>query len=174
MTNVTKGSLVDLLKLSTLSPKKPPPRKRPQNKARHRWTDEELNLVSYLRLHRNWTWSQIHRTFFSSLSYGAITVILSRVSTEEQAHRAAAASTVIIDPTRTIGQWMNNSNQAPTLTLTSSRTSFVGLRLRRFDVSSQLSDASSTDLFGLETRSVSPSNSPCDEFFSAEESPRPL
>jgi hypothetical protein len=51
----TTGSLVDLLHLSTLLPKKPPRAARKGRRPRHYWTDEELNLISYLRLQRNWS-----------------------------------------------------------------------------------------------------------------------
>ncbi|KAH6876712.1 hypothetical protein B0T10DRAFT_414208 [Thelonectria olida] len=107
------GSLVDLLQLSTISPKKPP---RPQRKQRgtfHRWTDEELNLITYLRLHRNWSWVQIQRTFFSSKSAAAVRLAYTHIPTEERMHRATAALSLPVNPTNIVGEGSGIRNRTP-------------------------------------------------------------
>jgi hypothetical protein len=95
----TTGSLVDVLQLSTISPKKPLRSERKQRRTLHRWTSEELNLISYLRLHRNWSWVQIQRTFFSSKSAAAIRLPYTHIPTEDRMHHASAALSLTANST---------------------------------------------------------------------------
>jgi hypothetical protein len=104
------GSLVDLLQLSTISPKNLPRRQRKRGTV-HRWTDEELNLISYLRLHRNWNWAQIQRTFFSSKSAAAIQLRYTRLPTKERMHRASVALSLPVSPTNIAGEWAGIRNR---------------------------------------------------------------
>ncbi|KAK7224020.1 hypothetical protein V2G26_012023 [Clonostachys chloroleuca] len=97
----TTGSLVDILQLSTVSPKKPPRRQRRQRTITHRWTDGELNLISYLRLHRNWSWVQIQRTYFPSKTAASVRLAYSHIPSEERMRRASAASSLAVDPAST-------------------------------------------------------------------------
>lgn len=92
------GSLVDLLQLSTITPKKPPRPQRKQQRPFHRWMTEELNLISYLRLHRSWSWGQIQRTFFSSASAAAVRLAYTYIPAKERIHRASEASSLIVSP----------------------------------------------------------------------------
>jgi hypothetical protein len=98
MTAPTTGSLVNLLQLSTILPKRPPRPQQKQQRKFHRWTIEELNLISYLRLHRGWSWSQNQRTFFSSASAAAIRLAYTHIPTNERIHYASAASSLIVSP----------------------------------------------------------------------------
>lgn len=104
------GSLVDLLQLSTISPKNLPRRQKKPRGTVHRWTDEEVNLISYLRLHRNWSWAQIQRTFFSSKSAAAIQLRYTRTPTKERMHRASAALSLPVSPTNIAGEWSGIRN----------------------------------------------------------------
>lgn len=109
----TTGSLVDLLQLSTISPKKPPRPQRKQRRTLHRWTDEELNLISYLRLYRDWRWAQIQRTFFSSTSAAAVRLTYTHIPTKERMHRASAASSLIVNPTDIASLVSGTGNRTP-------------------------------------------------------------
>jgi hypothetical protein len=97
MSTAVTGSLVDLLQLSILPPKSSSHREK-KLQAPHRWTDEERNLVSYLRLHRDWSWGQIQRTFFPSITPAAIRLLDKRLSAQERAYRASTASSHVINP----------------------------------------------------------------------------
>jgi hypothetical protein len=105
MPSPVSGSLVDLLQLSTISPKNLPRSQRKPRGTVRRWTDEELNLISYLRLHRNWNWAQIQRTFFSSKSPAAVSLAYTRIPTEERMHRASTALTLPVNPSSIAGEW---------------------------------------------------------------------
>lgn len=97
-------SRVDLLQLSKMLPEEllqPAQRKRPE--ILHRWTEEERNLIVYLRLHRNWTWGEIHRTFFSSISVDAVKKAYSRVPPEARIHRASILISLIANSRNTSG-----------------------------------------------------------------------
>ena len=93
MATSTTRLRIDLGELSTLFPRESP--QPPQKKRRlgvHRWTREEVNIISYLRLHRDWSWRQIHRTFFSSISIGAVKIAFFRIPPEERVRRASVIS----------------------------------------------------------------------------------
>jgi hypothetical protein len=100
----TIRSRIDLLRLSKLLPKEllqPPRRKRPE--ILHRWTEEERNLVLYLRLYRDWTWGEIHRTFFLSVSVDAVKKAYSRVPPEARLYRASILVNLIANSRNTSG-----------------------------------------------------------------------
>jgi hypothetical protein len=100
----TIRSRINLLRLSKLLPEKllqPPRRKRPE--ILHRWTEEERNLILYLRLYRDWTWGEIHRTFFSSVSVDAVKKAYSRVPPEARMHRASILVNLIASSRNTSG-----------------------------------------------------------------------
>jgi hypothetical protein len=102
MTIPTIRSRVDLLRLSKMLLEEllqPARRKRPE--ILHRWTEEERNLIVYLRLHRNWTWGEIHRTFFSSISVDAVKKAYSRVPPEARMHRASILISLIANSRNT-------------------------------------------------------------------------
>lgn len=63
---------------------------------RHSWTDEELNLLSYLRHIRHWRFSQIQKTHFPSLSSSALLGAYWRLSTEDRERRASAVAALEI------------------------------------------------------------------------------
>jgi hypothetical protein len=100
----TIRSRIDLPRLSKLLPGEllqPPRRKRPE--ILHRWTEEERNLILYLRLYRDWTWGEIHRTFFSSVSVDAVKKVYSRVPAEARMHRASILVNLIANSRNTSG-----------------------------------------------------------------------
>jgi hypothetical protein len=104
MSNPTIGYRIDLLRLSKLLPEELlqlARRKRPE--ILHRWTEEERNLILYLRLYRDWTWSEIRRTFFSSVSIDAVKKAYSRVPPEARMHRASILVSLIADSRNTSG-----------------------------------------------------------------------
>jgi hypothetical protein len=111
MSSPITGSLVDLLQLSTVSPKSLPRRQRKPRGTVHRWTDEELNLISYLRLHRSWNWAQIQRTFFSSKSPAAVQLRYTRIPTKERMHRASAALSLPVSLANIAGEWSSIRNR---------------------------------------------------------------
>jgi hypothetical protein len=171
MSSAIAGSLVDLLQLSTLPPKSNS-RQKKKLQAPHMWTDEERNLVSYLRLHRDWSWAQIQRTFFPSITPAAIRLLYKRLSARERAYRASTASSHVINPVDLANVRDNN--------LPVWRTSIQLVRPGQIErnVGSTSSEASSGELFGLEVRVASASardpstpTSLSEDFFSAEEGP---
>lgn len=88
---------VDLSRLPPLSHTEPlrlSPRRLPRRLIRHPWTDEELNLISYLRLYHNWTWSRIRRTHFPSMSNSAISNAYTRISNEDRVYRASLVASL--------------------------------------------------------------------------------
>ncbi|CAG8906733.1 unnamed protein product [Penicillium salamii] len=60
-----------------------PPRRSTKRQSRHAWTDEELNLLSYLRYLRRWRFTQIQKSYFPSLSPSALLGAYWRLSTED-------------------------------------------------------------------------------------------
>jgi hypothetical protein len=76
----------------------------------HRWTDEELNLVCYLRHISHWRFSQIQRTNFPLLSQHAIGAAYRRLPPKERSRRALAAAPVIAKSRHTTGR--NSQRQA--------------------------------------------------------------
>lgn len=71
------------------------PRRGKQQQTSHRWTTEERTLICYLRVHRNWTWSQIQRTFFLLLSFDTVRVAYSKISLDARARYVSIASSLI-------------------------------------------------------------------------------
>ena len=67
----------------------------------HRWTDEELNLVCYLRHVRQWRFSQIQKVKFPLLSRHALGGAYRRLPLEERTRRAIAAAPVIANSRHT-------------------------------------------------------------------------
>lgn len=95
-------SRIDLFQLSTLPLGEPlRPRRRKRQRVFHRWEKEELNLILYLRLHRDWTWSQIQKTYFPSVSVAAVKKAYSRIPSEDRAHCASIVPLQVIDPRNT-------------------------------------------------------------------------
>ena len=67
---------------------------------RHSWTDEELNILSYLRYTRHWRFKKIQTSYFPSLSPNALLGAYWRLSTEDRIRRASRITTSIIAPRR--------------------------------------------------------------------------
>ncbi|KAJ5340214.1 hypothetical protein N7541_009338 [Penicillium brevicompactum] len=65
-------------------------------KKRHSWTDEELNILSYLRHTRDWRFKKIQTSYFPSLSPNALLGAYWRLSTEDRIRRASRITTPII------------------------------------------------------------------------------
>jgi hypothetical protein len=145
MSSPVTGSLVDLLQLSTISPKNLPQRQRKPRGTFPRWTDEEVNLISYLRLHRNWSWVQIQRTFFSSKSAAAIQLRYTRMPTKERMHRASAALSLPVSPTNIAGEWSGIRNKNSTFPSFSRQRGSHSIRA----VSSPIQTGSVTQLVAL-------------------------
>jgi hypothetical protein len=78
---------------------------------RHSWTDEELNILSYLRHTRHWPFKQIQTSYFPSLSPSALLGAYWRLSTEDRIRRASRITTPIISPPST-GEDLPGSPQA--------------------------------------------------------------
>jgi hypothetical protein len=72
------------------------PRRSTKRQNRHSWTDEELNLLSYLRHLRRWRFSRIQKAHFPSLSSSALLGAYWRLSTEERERRASVVAAPII------------------------------------------------------------------------------
>ena len=68
---------------------------------RHSWTDEELNILSYLRHTRHWRFKEIQTSYFPSLSPNALLGAYWRLSTEDRIRRASRIATPIIAPRNT-------------------------------------------------------------------------
>ncbi|KAF2460810.1 hypothetical protein BDY21DRAFT_264860, partial [Lineolata rhizophorae] len=60
----------------------------------HPWTDEELNLISYLKLYHNWTWSRIRNTYLPFMSSSAISTAYTRITDEDRVYRASIVATL--------------------------------------------------------------------------------
>jgi hypothetical protein len=56
-----------------------------------------------IRLYRDWTWGEIHRTFFSSVSIDAVKKAYSRVPPEARMHRASILVSLIANSRNTSG-----------------------------------------------------------------------
>ena len=78
---------------------------------RHSWTDEELNILSYLRYTRHWRFKKIQTSYFPSLSPNALLGAYWRLSTEDRILRASRITTPIIAP-RNTGEDLSGSPQA--------------------------------------------------------------
>uniref|UniRef100_A0A093VNJ9 Copia protein n=1 Tax=Talaromyces marneffei PM1 TaxID=1077442 RepID=A0A093VNJ9_TALMA len=102
MLALTTNSSIDLSLLLSQSLRGPPPSQEtrryqlPRRKTKrphvHSWTDEELDLLSYLRHLRYWRFKQIKETYFPSLSLGALSRAYWRLSPEDRIRRAAVVS----------------------------------------------------------------------------------
>jgi hypothetical protein len=80
----------------------------------HNWTDEEVNLVCYLRYIRNWRFTQIQRSKFPLLSRHALGGAYRRLPPEERTRRALAVKSLIAKSRHTTEN--DSSRQAqPTL-----------------------------------------------------------
>jgi len=102
----TENPRIDISQLPSPSLRRPPPpfpkrKPRPRGK-QHSWTDEELNLLAYLRHHHRWTFDQIQRLHFPSLSVGALGVSYYRLTPEDRVRRASTAA-ALITSYKTIG-----------------------------------------------------------------------
>jgi hypothetical protein len=64
----------------------------------HNWSDEELNLVCYLRCIRHWRFTQIQKANFPSLSQHSVGRAYRRLPPEERTHRALTAVPVNTRP----------------------------------------------------------------------------
>jgi len=94
----TASSRIDFSQLPSPSLRRPPPpvpRKKRRPRAKHFWVDEELNLISYFRHHHRWTFGQIQRVYFPSLSAGALGIQYARLTPEDRVRRASTAATLI-------------------------------------------------------------------------------
>ncbi|KAJ6157205.1 hypothetical protein N7497_006090 [Penicillium chrysogenum] len=69
---------------------------------RHSWTDEELNILSYLRHTRHWRFKQIQTSYFPSLSPSALLGAYWRLSTEDRIFRASRTTIPITAPRNTV------------------------------------------------------------------------
>ena len=76
----------------------------------HKWTDEELNLVCYLRCIRYWRFTQIQRANFPLLSRHAVGGAYRKIPPEERTRRALAAAPAIAKSRHTTGR--NSPRQA--------------------------------------------------------------
>ena len=113
MTLPVTGSQINLLQLSTLPPREPlRPLRKKQRQVNHRWAKEELNPICYLRLHRGWTWDQIQRTFFSSMSVGAVKIAFLRIPLEDRVDRASTVSSLIVSSRKTASASSHTRNRA--------------------------------------------------------------
>jgi hypothetical protein len=64
----------------------------------HKWTEEELNLVCYLRYIRHWRFTQIQRAKFPLLSRHSVGGAYRSIPPQERTHRALAAVPVNTRP----------------------------------------------------------------------------
>jgi hypothetical protein len=64
----------------------------------HKWTEEELNLVCYLRYIRHWRFTQIQRAKFPLLSRHSVGGAYRSLPPQERTHRALAAVPVNTRP----------------------------------------------------------------------------
>jgi hypothetical protein len=63
----------------------------------HRWTDEELNLVCYLRHIQHWHFSKIQKANFPLLSQHAVGGAYRHLTPEDRTRRALAVASVVAD-----------------------------------------------------------------------------
>jgi hypothetical protein len=91
-----------------------PPKRSTKRQSRHSWTDEELNLLSYLRHLRRWRFTQIQKLYFPSLSPSALLGAYWRLSTEDRVRRASAVAAPITTPHNTTRDSHSAPNTQPT------------------------------------------------------------
>lgn len=78
----------------------------------HKWTDEELNLVCYLRCIRHWRFTQIQKANFPLLSRHSVGGAYRNIPPEERTRRALAATPVIAKSRYTTGRSSQRQAQA--------------------------------------------------------------
>jgi hypothetical protein len=77
------------------------PRRDAKRRNRHTWTDVELNLLSHLRYLHHWSFKQIQKSYFPSLSPSALLGAYWRLSTEDRVRRASKVAGPITTPRNT-------------------------------------------------------------------------
>jgi hypothetical protein len=92
----------------------PSSRRRIPRRIQHSWSDEELNLLSYFRHNHRWTYSQIQKAYFPSLSAVALKRAHQRLTAEDRVHRASAAAALITTSHNTIGTFHDALDAYPT------------------------------------------------------------
>lgn len=114
MSLLAASSRIDYSQLPSLLQAGPsPPRRRAKRRQNnHSWTDEELNLLSYLRHFHHWRFKQIQKLFFPSLSLNAVEIAYRRLPIEDRERRASAASTLITN-SRSDPDTQSNFEQGP-------------------------------------------------------------
>jgi hypothetical protein len=123
MSALTANSSIDLSQLVLQPQRSPPssqersrhqpPRKRTTRPHIHSWTDEELDLLSYLRHLRYWRFKQIKETYFPSLSSGALSRAYWRLSPEDRIRRASVISTQLTNHRDATEYSRNTLNNQP-------------------------------------------------------------
>ncbi|KAF2752486.1 hypothetical protein EJ05DRAFT_426235, partial [Pseudovirgaria hyperparasitica] len=76
----------------------------------HSWTDDELNLISYLRLYHNWPWIRIQKTYLPSMTKSAISNAYTRTSDEDRVYRASIVAS-LTKSTSTTSSTLDNTYQ---------------------------------------------------------------
>jgi hypothetical protein len=84
-----------------------------KSQKRHSWTDEELNILSYLRHTRHWRFKQIQTSYFPSLSPSALLGAYWRLSTEDRIRRASRTSIPITAPRNTAKDFRSTPKARP-------------------------------------------------------------
>jgi len=111
----TAGSMSNFLPLPPPFSRQPQRSKRkPPKRIVHSWSDEELNLLSYYRRNHRWTYSQIRKAYFPSLSISAVKKAHQRLPTEDRVRRASAAAALIATSRNTVGVSRNTPETQPT------------------------------------------------------------
>ncbi|KAJ6119032.1 hypothetical protein N7471_013652 [Penicillium samsonianum] len=80
---------------------------------RHSWTDEELNILSYLRYVRRWRFKQIQTSYFPSLSPSALLGAYWRLSTKDRIRRASGITIPVTSPRNTVKDFQSASKPQP-------------------------------------------------------------
>jgi hypothetical protein len=78
----------------------------------HSWTEEELNLVCYLRSIRHWRFTQIQRAKFPLLSRHAVGGAYRKLPPAERTRRALAVASVLAKSRHTAGRKSPHQAQA--------------------------------------------------------------
>lgn len=90
------------------------PRRDAKRRSRHTWTEEELNLLSHLRYLHRWSFKQIQKSYFPSLSPSALLGAYWRLSTEDRVRRASKVAGPITIPRNTTRDSCSAPNTQPT------------------------------------------------------------
>jgi hypothetical protein len=83
----------------------------------HSWTEEELNLVCYLRSIRHWRFTQIQRAKFPLLSRHAVGGAYRKLPPAERTRRALAVASVLAKSRHTAGRKSPHQAQAASSSL---------------------------------------------------------